>query len=173
MGPRISEEKGLFPPFSGFSRCSSAPPEKGEEGRKRAKKADFGRFPGGAARHPLNPHLLHPHLRQPNFSFSGTLSVTFFGHFLAKLLLPDSFCGRVILCKSIEAPMCNPVDLVLIHLGPPPKNGEENGRKLETGLTPRESFRVIFNLSGYFHLARLFLETLQKYPLKQARNCHF
>ena len=38
---------------------------------------------------------------------------------------------------------------------------------------PRESFRVIFNLSGYFHLARLFLETLQKYPLKQARNCHF
>ena len=63
--PRISEEKGLFPPFSGFSRCSSGPPEKGEKGRKRAKKADFGRFPGGAARHPLNPHLLHPHLRQP------------------------------------------------------------------------------------------------------------
>ena len=29
------------------------------------KKADFGRFPGRAARHPLNPHLLHPHLRQP------------------------------------------------------------------------------------------------------------
>ena len=64
--PRISEEKGLFPPFSGFSRCSSGPPEKGEKGRKRAKKADFGRFPGRAARHPLNPHLLHPHLRQPN-----------------------------------------------------------------------------------------------------------
>ena len=34
--------------------------------RKRAKKADFGRLPGRAARHPLSPHLLHPHLRQPN-----------------------------------------------------------------------------------------------------------
>ena len=64
--PRISEEKGLFPPFSGFFRCSSHPPEKGEKGRKRAKKADFGRFPGRAARHCLSPHLLHPHLRQPN-----------------------------------------------------------------------------------------------------------
>ena len=30
------------------------PPEKGEKGRKRAKKADFGRFPGRAARHLLN-----------------------------------------------------------------------------------------------------------------------
>ena len=39
----ISEEKGLFPPFSGYSGCSSGPPEKGEKGRKRAKKADFGR----------------------------------------------------------------------------------------------------------------------------------
>ena len=60
-----SEEKGLFPPFSGFSRCSSHPPEKGKKG-KRAQKADFGRFPGRAARHTLSPHLLHPHLRQPN-----------------------------------------------------------------------------------------------------------
>ena len=45
--PRISEEKHLFPPFSGFRRCSSHPPEKGEKGRKRAKKADFGRFQEG------------------------------------------------------------------------------------------------------------------------------
>ena len=59
-------KKRLFPPFSGFSRCSSHPLEKGEKGRKRAKKADFGRFPGRAARHPLSPHLLHPYLRQPN-----------------------------------------------------------------------------------------------------------
>ena len=29
--------------------------------RKRAKKGDFCRFPGRAARHPLSPHLLHPH----------------------------------------------------------------------------------------------------------------
>ena len=32
---------------------------------KERKKADFGRFPGRAARHQLNPHLLHPHLQQP------------------------------------------------------------------------------------------------------------
>ena len=50
-----SEEKGLFPPFSGFPRCSSHPPEKSEKGRKRAKKANCGRFPGRAARHPLSP----------------------------------------------------------------------------------------------------------------------
>ena len=61
-------EKGLFPPFSGFSRGSSGLPEMGEKGRKRAKKADFGRFPGREARHPLNPHLLHPHLRHSNSS---------------------------------------------------------------------------------------------------------
>ena len=58
--------KRPFPPFSGFSRCSSGPPEKGEKGRKREKKADFGRFPGQEARHPLNPHLLHSHLRHSN-----------------------------------------------------------------------------------------------------------
>ena len=52
--PRIFEEKGLFPPFSGFPRSSSDRPEKGDKGRKRAKKADFGRFPGRAARHPLS-----------------------------------------------------------------------------------------------------------------------
>ena len=49
--------KGLFPALSGFSRCSSDPLEKGE-------KANLGQFPGRAARHPLNPHLLHPHVRQ-------------------------------------------------------------------------------------------------------------
>ena len=38
---------------------------------------------------------------------------------------------------------------------------------------PRESFKVIFNLPGNFYFARLFLETLQKYPLKRAQNSHF
>ena len=33
---------------------------------------------------------------------------------------------------------------------------------------PRESFKVIFYVRGYFHFARLFLEALRKYPLKQA-----
>ena len=37
-----------------------APPEKGERGRKRPTSADF---LGRAARHPLDPHLLHHHLR--------------------------------------------------------------------------------------------------------------
>ena len=62
---RKSEDIWGKRPFSWFPWCCSRPPEKGEKGRKRAKKADFGRFPGRAARHPLNPHLLHPHLRQP------------------------------------------------------------------------------------------------------------
>ena len=49
--------------------------------KKRQKKADFGRFPGRAARHPLSPHLLHPHLRQPNQTqpqpyFSKKLSIS-------------------------------------------------------------------------------------------------
>ena len=38
---------------------------------KRAEKADFGRFPGRAARHPLSPHLLHPYLRQSNLGLLG------------------------------------------------------------------------------------------------------
>ena len=58
--PRISEEKGLFPPFSGFSRCSSGPPEKGDKGRKRAKKADFGRFSGKGSHTPLKPPFVAP-----------------------------------------------------------------------------------------------------------------
>ena len=37
------------------------------------KKANFGRFPGRAARHPLSPHLLHPHLRQPNLEFPNAV----------------------------------------------------------------------------------------------------
>ena len=42
--PRISEVKGLFPAFSGFSKCSSGPPKrakKAEKVRKRPKTADF------------------------------------------------------------------------------------------------------------------------------------
>ena len=42
----ISEEKGLFPPFSGFPRCCLAPPTKGEKGRKRALLADTPRIGG-------------------------------------------------------------------------------------------------------------------------------
>ena len=38
------------------------PSKRAEKGRKRPISADFGRL---AARHPVNPHLLHPHLRQP------------------------------------------------------------------------------------------------------------
>ena len=60
-------KKAFFLRFLDFPGALRAFPEKGEKGRKRAKRADFGRFPGRAARHPLSPHLLHPHLRQPNF----------------------------------------------------------------------------------------------------------
>ena len=60
-------KNALFNPFSGFSGCSSHLPENG----KKAKKADFSRFPGRAARHPLSSHLLHPYLRQPNQILKG------------------------------------------------------------------------------------------------------
>ena len=33
---------------------------------------------------------------------------------------------------------------------------------------PKESFEAIFCLKNYFYFLRLFLKTLQKYPLKQA-----
>ena len=36
--PRIFEQKGLFPAFSRFSRCSSNPLEKGDKGRKGLKR---------------------------------------------------------------------------------------------------------------------------------------
>ena len=49
---RMSEEKGLFPPFSGFPRRSSGTLEKGEKGRNGQIKADFSRFPGREGRHP-------------------------------------------------------------------------------------------------------------------------
>ena len=65
---RISEEEGLLPPFSGFPRCSSHPPEKGDKGRFRpiSKKG---------SQTPLTPQFVTPHLRQlkyqnPRFSCS-------------------------------------------------------------------------------------------------------
>ena len=89
---RISEEKCLFPPFSGFPRCSLHPLEKGEKSRKRAKKADFGRFPGRVARHPLSPHLLHPHLWQPNFYSWGINSQ------LHRTSVTQGWLAGIILC---------------------------------------------------------------------------
>ena len=61
----VCQENGLSA-LSGFPRCSSAPPEKGEKVRKRAKKSGKGRFSGRQARLPLNPHLLHSDSQQPN-----------------------------------------------------------------------------------------------------------
>ena len=58
-------KKAFFLRYPQFPRSSSHPPEKRKKVEKGRKKADFGRFPGRAARYPLNPHLLHPHLRQP------------------------------------------------------------------------------------------------------------
>ena len=37
---------------------------------------------------------------------------------------------------------------------------------------PKESFEAIFYLAGYFYFARLLLETLRKYPSKQAQKWH-
>ena len=59
-GLSISEEKGRFPPFSGFPRCCSGPPEDGDRQQK-AKEARKG------GQTPLNPLLSRSHLRQPKF----------------------------------------------------------------------------------------------------------
>ena len=65
-----------------------APSGKGrKKGRKRAKKADFGRFPGREARHPLNPHLLHPHLRHSKKRERGIERESPFPEHLLRLLL--------------------------------------------------------------------------------------
>ena len=61
-----TEEKGLFPPFCGCSRCCLCTAENGDKGTKRARKANFGQFPEMEGRHTLRPHLLHPDLRQPS-----------------------------------------------------------------------------------------------------------
>ena len=60
----------------------------------------------------------------------------------------------------------NQVSLVRVHFSQPESDGKSSD-------VPRESFEVIFNLAGYLNSARLFLETLQRYPLKQAYNWHF
>ena len=69
-------KKAFLLRFLNFSGALCTLRKRGEKGRKRAKKADFGRFPGRAARHPLSPHLLHPHLRQQGFRSGGTCSKT-------------------------------------------------------------------------------------------------
>ena len=56
-----------FLDFPGALRTLRKRAKRAEKGRK---KADFGRFPGRAARHPLSPHLLHPHLRQPKKKYT-------------------------------------------------------------------------------------------------------
>ena len=53
-------KKALFLRFLDFPGVFTGPPEKGERGRKRAKKADFGRFSERAARHPLSPPFVTP-----------------------------------------------------------------------------------------------------------------
>ena len=42
---RMSEQKDLFPPFSGFARCSSHLPEKGKKGRVRLISRKGGQTP--------------------------------------------------------------------------------------------------------------------------------
>ena len=71
---------------------------------KRAKKADFGRFPGGAARHLLNPHLLHPHLRQPSLCVFC----------LSVFLLPIFMCTDPRLVLRIARPFKMPHTLTTV-----------------------------------------------------------
>ena len=58
--PMISEEKGLFPPFSGFPRCSSGPPERGEKRQKKGEKGRFRPISGKGGQTPLTPAFVAP-----------------------------------------------------------------------------------------------------------------
>ena len=44
---------------------------------------------------------------------------------------------------------CNPVDLVQIHFGPPARNGEENGQKMDYGLTRQMGEIWLENWEGW------------------------
>ena len=117
--------------------CCPGPPEKGEKGRKRARKADFGRFPGREGRHPLSPHFLHRHLRYPNYSLGGANLESYFfpifgqrpkptfyqvGRFLTLVPMPreklgeasSPDCARAGACVASEGPTSNNDD----SLGP-------------------------------------------------------
>ena len=53
-------KRAFFLRFLDFPGALRAFRKRGEKGRKRAKKADFGRFPEREARHPLNPPFVTP-----------------------------------------------------------------------------------------------------------------
>ena len=103
--------KKPFPPVFRIFRCSSHPLEKAEKGRKRVRKADFGRFPGRVARHPLSPNLLQPHLRLAENC--GSLFQV--ARLLLKLRSAEGrcqrwgpFCGKPLGARLIQQSFTNP-----------------------------------------------------------------
>ena len=66
----MSEEKGLFPPFSGFPNVFG--PSGREKRPKRGEKGRLRRFPGRADRHPLSPICYTPICGSPTQTFWET-----------------------------------------------------------------------------------------------------
>ena len=60
LNPRISEEKGLFPPLSGFSRCCSGLPEKGDKRQKKGEKGRLRPISRTGGQTPLKPPFVTP-----------------------------------------------------------------------------------------------------------------
>ena len=73
---------------------------------KRARKADFGPFPGRAARHPSSPHLLHPHLRQPKKRPDTANSEHYLAFFC---FFSDPDLGRGAFCLRIRSGKTDPI----------------------------------------------------------------
>ena len=160
--PRISEEKGLFPPFSGFSRCCSGLRKRAKKAEKRPKKPRFWPISGTGGQTPLkvglNPYLLHPHLRHSNFWI-------IFGNALSVITEPVCFWNKKV--SKFEQWITN----MLWE-----KCSEVTGPKLSWNLfgtlfAPENLLRSFF--PRHFCFASLVLDTLRKDPLKQAWNWHF
>ena len=58
--PRVSEEKGLLPPFSGFSQVLFGPSGKGRKGQKKGEKGRFRPISGTGDQTPLKPPFVTP-----------------------------------------------------------------------------------------------------------------
>ena len=96
-------KKAFFLRYPGIFQVLFRRSGKGRKGQKKGKKGRFRRrFPGRAARHPLNPYLLHPFaaaqpsLESPRFTFS---------QLLAKRLWSIRWCDALGLSQSQSAGM--------------------------------------------------------------------
>ena len=63
-------KKGLFPPFSGFPRCSSHPPENCEKRQKKGERGRFRPISRNGGQTPLKPPFVTPPFAAAQFMFT-------------------------------------------------------------------------------------------------------